>query len=226
MNKEKWPSIIRKKQMFINKVLEFAQTDLGNLGAPEREGWYLNATSISKGLGASFFAVCCEFEKGVAPHEWEKIKKYQNNWLRFLDWLFDRIDEGEWKFEFETKMVFTWRGDEQIVFEADGEIIDHVARGCFHCSPIPASDIANLSIQAYKMNGSVVEKVEQVSAPAGADSFFQAISEFPVRTLIRCPHCKKLFFNSSRRQKIYCSPQCQNVSGTKRVRKKKSRKKG
>ena len=54
----------------------------------------------------------------------------------------------------------------------------------------------------------------------GVVNFFEALKGFPTSSLSRCPHCENVFFNPTKRKKIYCSPRCQNTAGVQRVRKK------
>lgn len=40
----------------------------------------------------------------------------------------------------------------------------------------------------------------------------------------QCPHCQEIFYNYTKRRKIYCSPLCQNSAGVKRLRAQKKEK--
>ena len=190
--------------IYLEEFIEFCQSDLTDPSSLERRKWI---ASLQTKLFYPYFFVRNVSES--ADKEWSKILSIQQELLGFLNWITDHL-ENEGELHFMAPSAFAWAG---------GSRPDSV----FSHSPSTARWFLEKKLTIRYIFGPGKQKPKSISLPWGVVNFFEALKGFPKSSLSRCPHCGKVFFNPTKRKKIYCSPLCQNTAGVQRLRKKQKK---
>jgi hypothetical protein len=123
--------------------------------------------------------------------------------VSFVDWLFVHSKE-HLVLEVETRKDFSWKGGFSFEIQYPG-MSDKTVKATAHDA-------------GGAMRG---RSVKTFDLPSCLVNFLTALNGRPASALRRCAWCKKVFFNSSQREKSYCNPRCQNSAAVARSRGKK-----
>jgi hypothetical protein len=197
------------KADFINRLIEFAQADLNNISIMEKRKWFNEKAVIIGGLYTDIFYL---EEVSQTEEGWAQVVRFQQEWLACLNWLVDHLNE-ELQVELLVPNVFGWGvAEESGAFQYD----NWSDRGG------EKQNIGKVQKQfMFTDKARKDHRIEEIVFPPGASYFFEALDGFPTSSLLRCSHCEKIFFNPSKRKKVYCSPHCQNAAGVQRLRKRR-----
>jgi len=206
---------------YIQLVIDYSNMDLDEKASLQTKAKVANIAADVIGGWTSVRARMSKMEEilgryPLSDKEWNDLIAFQKAWGDALNWIVDRT-KAPWQLELNIPVIFCWGGD-----ELDGG--DHFVYG-----PSPFNEDIEVVAEAYDLT-SIPGKVfygelpenhkEEKKFPKGALSFFGALSGFPASSLLRCPHCENVFFNPTKRKRVYCSPSCQKTAGVRRVREK------
>jgi len=201
-----------KDTSFVQRLMEFVEADLD--------------ASSSRRFAMGFYMECVPAydeaiiqigrEHGVDETElWEKIREFQSEWRKALDWIEERKGRN-YQIEFLEREVFSWTFGEKPSFTLGAA----------------ESEEGKLDVIIYNLSGwtgksfGADEKAscpkEEKTFPPGARRLFSALDGLPTFAIGRCGNCGQWFFNPTKREKVYCSPVCRNRAN---VRKASQRKK-
>lgn len=189
---------------YLRVFIEFCQSDLTNPTPKEK---FDRIIMLQKFLLPPYFAVRNALEP--TDEEWLEVLSVQQELLDFLNWMTDNLEE-KWELDFMAPSTFAWAGGKR----PNSVFLHH-----------PSTDrwFRDKKLTIRYVSGSGKPKPKTVSLPWGVVSFFEALKEFPTSSLLRCPHCGNVFFNPTKRKKVYCSSLCQNTAGVQRLRKKRKK---
>jgi len=192
------------KAEFVARVVEFAQADMSNISIMEKTKWAEDMASIIVNDRRGVHYLPRDPQK---EEEWTTVIEFQQAWLKCLNWLLDNQEE-DWLLSYDVEYIFSWGA------------MQH--KGYFTSSARPGE--TEINAWTCSLDVGLVKRGypnELMAFPPGAHNFFEALSDFSTSSLMRCLHCKRIFFNPTKRKKIYCSQPCQNAEGMQRYRKKK-----
>jgi len=187
------------KTEYITKVLEFAQLDLDKVSNYNKSFVMGDVNSIVKGPFEPF-----EVEKDFNDHLWQKTITFQKKWDNFLGCLIPILDK-DCDMAYSIPSRVTWRKE-------DGYFRRTFEQNSF--------EEISIKLSSYNSDGKVIEEKE-CTLPPGGLHFLDALVDWPIRSLIKCAHCGKIFFNNSKRDMKFCSASCQRAAAAKRVRDRK-----
>jgi len=188
---------------YLEEFIEFCQSDLKNPSSIGKEKWIKSLTTLLY----PYFFVRNVLES--TDKDWLEILSVQQELLDFLNWVTDHLEE-ERELHFMAPSVFAWAGGKR-------------ANSVFSQSPSTARWFLEKKLQIRYVSGSGKQEPKPPGPPWGVVNFFEALKGFPTSSLSRCPHCGKVFFNPTKRKKVYCSSLCQNTAGVQRLRKKRKK---
>lgn len=87
--------------------------------------------------------------------------------------------------------------------------------------PSDRVEFMDYRFEVYFQNRVDIESLCRQFWGLAGDVYAKCVDE--VDHAYKCPHCGAVFFNFTKRKKIYCTPLCQNTAGVKRVRAKKKK---
>ena len=183
---------------YLEEFIEFCQSDLKNPSSIEKVKWIKSLETL---LYPRFFVL-----NVLEPtdKDWSKVLSVQQELLEFLNWIVNHLGE-EGELHFMAPFAFGWATGKR-------------PNSFFLQRPSTARWMMpskKLEIRVSKPPQSAIQ------VHWGVVNFFEALKRFPTSSLSRCPHCGNVFFNPTKRKKIYCSPLCQNTAGVQRLRKKR-----
>ena len=137
--------------------------------------------------------------------DWLKVLSVQQELLKFLNWITDHLEEGV--------------------------EVDYMPPITFGCAPGKSPNnffFQRPSTDRWMLGKKLDIRVKKPLQNAihvhwSVLNFIEALKKFPTSSLSRCPHCGNVFFNPTKRKKIYCSSLCQNTAGVQRLRKKQKK---
>jgi len=187
---------------YIGVFIEFCQSDLTNPSPKEKIDCII---MLQEFLFRPYFA----FPNALEPtdEEWLEVLSVQQELLDFLNWMTDNLEE-KWELHFMAPSTLEWAG---------GKGPDSV----FRRRPSTVRRLLERKLRIRFFSETGKPGSESNSVPWGVMNFFEALEGLSTSSLARCPHCEKIFFNPTKRKKIYCSPLCQNTAGVQRLRKKR-----
>jgi len=189
---------------FVEGILDFCHTDLESLSPPEK-------TLLTRNL-LGFFGLpdpgqfWNSDESDLVPEPvqaWKPLKDEQSQILNDLDWIYDKI-KRKTGIGIRVKIPYSFsQYRDKFMFSPEyllgfGEVIEASAIG-------------------------TKDSLERRELHPASVRFLECLVDFPCISLSRCPHCKRIFFNPTKRKKTYCSQSCQNFAGVQRYRKKKEK---
>lgn len=189
---------------FVERVVEFAQAEMSNISMMEKTKWaeYMARIIVGEQKGMYYYP-----KDPSKEEEWEEVIAFQQEWLKCLNWLVDKLD-AEWMLSYRVPYIFSWGAMQN--------------KGYFTSLALLGEEEMEVRVHRWEPKGYEPNYPhEKMVFPPGAHSFFVALSHFSTSSLMRCLHCTRIFFNPTKRKKIYCSQPCQNAEGMRRFRKKK-----
>jgi hypothetical protein len=185
---------IEGKKEVIKTIIDFIQIDFSYLPPSERTAWKDQLIPMVL---------------KVYQNKWKDFISFRDEWKQAIEWIVDRR-ENVWFMTFPVNHTFSWGGNEDaplvhaitsnLAKERTARVYETINTG----QDIQTLDRGNLTI------------------PLSWEIFTDAISDFPRFSLRRCNNrdCGTIFFNPSKRKKIYCSTTCRQYAATKRFREK------
>lgn len=200
---------------FIQRFIEFCYADLNDAPWVEiKKKWWIESLFVIGSLPRGMETPWAAFE--ITEKDWAMVLLCQKKIAEFLNWFFEHLDE-ELVFKFEVPYQFRWSSKNM---EKYFEYSPLVSRYEISESGNEDSLKGMVKISVYRYGYDRVHE-EDVVFPIGAANFMEALNDLPTSSLLKCPLCGKIFFNSSKRKKVYCSKRCQNTAGVQRLRERK-----
>ncbi len=78
--------------------------------------------------------------------------------------------------------------------------------------------VPKFDIKGKMVLWSVIAGTKEICVPYGAQTFFEIMKGRATDVLLRCPNCKKIFVNTTRRHMIYCQKSCRTHYAVKKLR--------
>jgi CGNR zinc finger protein len=194
-----------KNTEYIKMFIEFANTDLKNLSSFEKMRW---AWDLQEKLFYPSFYIKSFFRdiNEVSDDDWKKILSIQEKAIRLLNRILDNKDQ-EIVLHYEAPTTFAWGGKD--------------SEGRFYHRPTAIRRMYHEELTLSVHKGDSFTGDGALKIIPGFVNLLEALKGFPTSSLLVCPHCKKIFFNPTKRKKRYCSSRCQNNAAVNRIRKKK-----
>lgn len=195
----------------INEFIRFCYEELKEAALTDRlnqQFEYLNRVLSEKTTGMA----------PIGQDPWEVYLKYQKECHTFLEWFYDNRYTDIF-LVYNLPNAFMMAGREK-------------AKSFFLSSYDGSPERADLFQNTFDMerlgqeipitifNRNDDTKPWRKAFPRSSVAFLNAIANYPVESLIRCPECKKIFFNPTKRKKKFCTLRCQNLAAVHRMRQK------
>ena len=195
---------------YIRKFLNFCYADFHNALVEDQRRVFGELLSLS------IRSACIPPIVARTPSKelWNMIKVYQQDLKEFLEWFVDKNAKGM-KLHFSLPCLFV-----------NGKMNQ---QDNFNLYVLTSTGSKFIDLEALKQDR-YIEIVatfrepramqERIKVPTIGIDFLRAIDGSLDDSLLRCPKCKKIFFNPTKRKQVYCSTQCRNLAGVHRIRAK------
>ena len=192
------------------KLLElFIRSDLSDVSGVDKKRYYGDMTRLIDGPSEPG-----DYSKReISPVEWRRVLFTQKDWISFTDWLVANFEKSfQIRYIYEIKSTIEWGGEKHgvrllsTVYPPDGAFTSCRA------------EAVELDPDTAKV---ISEKPFSINVPLGVFNLFRILQENQSVSIGKCPECKFVFFNPTKRKQVYCSPACRNLAGVKRFQKKK-----
>jgi len=181
------------KAEYVNRLLDSAQRNLDAIPENQRMTWVSEMDYLIRG---EFFEPTITAGGIPTEDQWNEVLGFQKDWLRCLNWLFNRLDRN-CQLSFVVHKVFQWgaRDKDSLFILADKDAT------------------AEITLQDDSTG-------ESITFPRGSFFFMTAVNGYGPASFRRCADCGKLFYAPTKKRQAYCSPACQKRAGMKRLRQK------
>jgi hypothetical protein len=218
--------LTKEKSSYIEELVEFTRADLEGMKTPmERRaavkrwaflfGGFDGAIALMSIQGGEDLGSGGAFEEGL----WVPFLSLHAEWKEALEWIVDRLDRT-YQLQFSLQSYFAWSPDGMFTFGSADEGGKKIAVKAWDMGKVEEKVRAQTN---EKVDEPLEVEAEEKAFPRGAQHFFEALSWFSATSLRRCLKCGRIFFHPGKREKKYCTPQCQKTASVQRAQAKKKR---